>query len=128
MSTTPTPTAAQAARRYIELVSAHDLEPLRALLADDLMAKVGDDTFGKGEWITALGRLTRALVRNEIRHVFADGQDAVVVYDFITDTSAGAVPCVELVTVLDGTIRRIELIFERLHWPEVMAAVQQRSS
>jgi ketosteroid isomerase-like protein len=121
-------TTAEVARCYLEQVSAHDVEPLQALLADDLVAEVGDDTFGKADWIAALGRLVLALVRYDIRHVLTDGAVAVVVYDFVSDTSAGSVPCVEVLTVADGRIRSIQLVFERLHWPEVMAAVRDRSS
>lgn len=115
------------ARQYIETVGAGDLSPLDSLLHADLVATVGDDTFDKAGWLQGLRRLLPALVRNEIRQVFSNGEDAVVVYDFVTDTSAGAVPCVELVTARDGAITRIQLIFERLHWPEVLAALQQRA-
>lgn len=124
MTTTST---AAVARRYIELVGAHDLAPLDDLFADDLVARVGDDTLGKQEWLAALGRFLPALVRNDIRSVFADGEQAAVVYGFVTDTGAGTVPCVELLTVTGERIHSIELIFERLHWAEVMAALQQRA-
>jgi len=116
------------ARSYIETVGSRELAPLDALLHADLVAKVGDDTFDKAGWLQGLRRLLPALVRNEIRHLSSDGEQAVVVYDFVTDTSAGSVPCVELVTVRDGAITQIELIFERLHWPQVLAALQQRAA
>jgi hypothetical protein len=66
-------------------------------------------------------------VRNDIRKVFSDGNDACVVYDFVTDTAAGAVPCVELVTVRDGRIATVELIFEKANWAHVVAALQERA-
>jgi ketosteroid isomerase-like protein len=123
-----TTTTAETARRYIEVVTGHDLKPLDTLFADDLVAKVGDGTFTKPEWIAALGRLLPALVRNDIREVFADADRAAVVYDFVTDTTAGAVPCIELLTVTDGAITSIELIFERLHWAEVLTAIAERAA
>ncbi|MGV1007671.1 MAG: nuclear transport factor 2 family protein [Dermatophilaceae bacterium] len=116
--------ATEAARTYIETVGSGDLQPLQQLLHPDLVARVGDDTFGKEGWLQGLRRLLPALRRNDIRHLLGNGDTAVVVYDFVTDTSAGAVPCVEIVDVAAGQITRIELIFERLHWPEVLAALQ----
>ena len=121
-------TASDVARRYIDTVGQRDLTPLETLFHADLVAKVGDDTFDKAGWLQGLRRLLPALVRNDIRHVSSDGEQAVVVYDFVTDTTAGSVPCAELVTVRDAAIEGIELIFERLHWPEVLAALQQRAA
>jgi hypothetical protein len=135
--------------RYIELVGAHDLAPLDELFADDLIATTGGGNFDKAEWIAALARLLPVVVRNEIREVFegapstnsgADdavessseaegrsGAKACVVYDFVTDTPAGAVPCVEWVTVVDDRITTVELVFEKAHWADVVAALQERA-
>lgn len=105
--------AAELIRRYIELVGTHDLEPLDELFADDLVAKTSGGTFDKAEWIVALRRLLPVVVRNEIRDVFSHDDKAVVIYDFVTDTEAGAVPCVEWITARDGRITEVELIFEK---------------
>ena len=86
-------TTSHVARAYIDAVGERDLAPLETLFHADLVAKVGDDTFDKAGWLRGLGRLLPALVRNDIRHVSSDGEQAVVVYDFVTDTSAGSVPC-----------------------------------
>lgn len=67
-------------------------------------------------------------MRNEVREVFADGDRACVVYDFVTDTPAGAVPCVELVTVRDGRITAIELIFDRVAFAPVNEALAARAA
>ena len=118
-------------RRYIELVGAHDLAPLNELFADDLVATLAGATFGKAEWIAALDRLLPVVVRNDIREVFDGGPStssgtAAVFYDFVTDTEAGAVPCAEWITVKDGAITTVELIFEKAKWNLVMAALQAR--
>jgi hypothetical protein len=65
-------------------------------------------------------------VRNDIREVFAEGGRACVVYDFVTDTAAGAVPCVELVVVEDDVITRIGLIFDRVTFAPVNEALAAR--
>lgn len=53
---------------------------------------------------------------------------ACVIYDFVTDTPVGAVVSVEYVKFKDGRIASSLLVFERLHWPEVMAELQKRAS
>ncbi|MEY9851520.1 ketosteroid isomerase-like protein [Leifsonia sp. EB41] len=120
--------SAAIARTYIEAVGAHDLETVGGLLSDDLAAVFAGGTIGKQEWIAALARLLPALVRNEVREVFADGDRACVVYDFVTDTPAGAVPCVELVTVRDSRITAIELIFDRVAFAPVNEALAARAA
>jgi hypothetical protein len=132
--------AGTAITRYIEQVGARDLAPLDDLFADDLVATSGGRTFDKAEWTAALERLLLVLVRNDIREVFVGAPSmssgtggtsghgtACVVYDFVTDTEAGAVPCVEWVTVVDGRITTVELIFERANWAHVTAALQERA-
>jgi hypothetical protein len=114
--------------RYIELVGAHDLAPLDELFADDLVAITGGRSFDKDEWIGALERLLPVLVRNEIREMFTNGATACIIYNFVTDTEAGAVPCVEWVSVADGQITAIELIFEKANWAHVSAALQERAA
>jgi len=120
--------AGEVIARYIELVGARDLEPLGELFADDLVATTAGASFDKQQWTAALERLLPVIVRNDIREVFENGDKAAVVYDFVTDTDAGAVPCVEWVTVRDGRITTIELIFEKANWGSVAAALQARAT
>jgi hypothetical protein len=121
-------TSAAIARRYIEAVGDHDLATVGDLLATGLSAIFAGTTIGRDEWLAALERLLPALTRNEIREVFSDGDRACVVYDFVTDTAAGAVPCVELVTVEDEAITRIELIFDRVAFAPVNEALAARAA
>jgi ketosteroid isomerase-like protein len=130
--------------RYIDLVGAHDLEPLDELFADDLVATTTSANFGKAEWIAALRRLLPVLVRNEIREVIGgpstgsgtgagtgsgtSAETAAVFYDFVTDTDAGAVPCAEWITVADGRITTVELIFDQSKWSHVVAALRERAA
>ncbi|WP_308466550.1 nuclear transport factor 2 family protein [Rathayibacter soli] len=117
------------ATAYIDTVGRGDLAPLDELLADDLVASVGGNVSTKQEWIAALGRLLPALVRNDIRHAYADGDNACVVYDFVTNTPAGAVVCVEDLEIdAEGRIRRIELVFDKVAFAPVNAALQERAA
>jgi ketosteroid isomerase-like protein len=119
---------ASVARAYIEAVGAHDLAPLDDLLDDSLVASFAGAPSDKPTWIAALNRLLPALVRNDIREVFVDGDRGCVIYDFVTDTDAGAVTCVETVTVRDGRITRIELLLDRVAFAPVNAALAERAA
>jgi ketosteroid isomerase-like protein len=110
-------------RRYIEAVSTHDLVPLESLLADDFVATFAGDRFDKPTWIAALQRLLPALLRNEIRDLYAEDGNGCVIYDFITDTPAGAVTCVERVTTANGRITATDLILDRVAFAPVNAAL-----
>jgi ketosteroid isomerase-like protein len=116
------------ARQYIQAVGAHDEEPLADLLDVALVAEFAGTTLDKEGWLKALHRLMPALVRNEIREVFVDGDRACVVYDFVTDTAAGAVRCVELLTVRDGRIAHIELLLDRVAFAPVNEELAQRAA
>ena len=125
MITTDTATIA---RRYVDAVGTHDLTPLEDLLDDALAARFAGATSTKAEWVQALQRLLPALIRNEIREVFVEGDRACVVYDFVTDTPAGTVRCVELLTTREGRIVDIELLLDRVAFAPVNAALAERAA
>ena len=113
---------------YIDAVGNKQFERLLDLLAPD-MEFGGPDvraTHSAQELVAGLRRLTRILDRNEIQQIFVTADEAVVIYDFITDTPAGAVPSVEWLTLRDGRIQSSRLIFDRQRWPEVLQALQAR--
>ena len=118
---------AAVARAYIEAVGSQDLETVDGLLADSLEARVGAGASDKQQWMSALERLLPALVRNDIRDVYENGDQACVVYDFVTDTPAGAVVCVENVHVADGRITDIELVFDKVAFAPVNEALKARA-
>lgn len=78
--------------------------------------------------ITALDRLLPTLIRNNIREIVTDGNRICVVYDFMTNTDAGAVRCVELLTVDDSKILKIELILDRVTFAPVNKALSERAA
>jgi len=115
------------ARRYIEAVGEHDLREVEGLLDDALVARFVGASSTKSEWLQALERLLPALVRNDIREVFVSGSRACIVYDFVTDTPAGTVTCVEMLTVEGGRIREIELLLDRVAFGPVNATLAERA-
>lgn len=78
--------------------------------------------------ITALDRLLPALIRNDLREIVTEGIRVCVVYDFMTNTDAGAVRCVELLTVDDSKILKIELILDRAAFAPVNEALNERAA
>lgn len=116
------------ARRYVDSVGAHDLAPLEDLFDDALVARFAGAESTKAEWLQALERLLPALVRNEVHEVFVSGDHACVIYDFVTDTPAGAVRCVELLTIEAGRIRDIELLLDRVAFAPVNATLAERAA
>lgn len=70
-------------------------------------------------------RLGPIILRNEIRELIVEDDKAFVLYDFVTDTPAGGVLTGELLTVEDGRVRSITLIFDWRRWPEVLQELER---
>jgi SnoaL-like domain len=84
---------------------------------------------GREAYMAGLPRLVSVLQANEIKDVIVEGDRAFILYDFVTDTPAGAVLSGELVTFdEDGLIRKITLLFDHRRWPEVVAEVGRRAA
>jgi ketosteroid isomerase-like protein len=114
---------------YIDTVGEGRLQDLPALLDPDAEFTFGDTTLrGADAFAGGFKRLSQILLRNEIRKIFVDGDEACVIYDFVTDTPAGAVLSIEYLKFKNGRIASSLLLFERLHWPEVMAELTKRSA
>jgi len=116
------------ARSYVEAVGTHDLEPLKELFDEDLVAILSGTSYGKATWITALDRLLPALIRNDISEIFTSGARACAVYDFVTNTDAGAIRCVELLTVKADKILEIELVLDRVAFAPVHKTLSERAA
>ena len=94
----------------------------------DFDGSVARPTHGSAAYMAGLPRLATIVVRNDIRDVVVEGNRAFVLYDFVTDTPAGAVLSGELLTFEDGLIRSITLLFDWRRWPEVLAEVTARTT
>jgi hypothetical protein len=111
------------AREYVVAVGDKDFGTVEALLAPGVeYAGPATTLSNAADVLTALRRLGAILVRNEIRRVFADGSEACVIYDFVTDTSLGTVPTVEWLRIEAGRIRSVRLYYDRLPWVAARAA------
>ena len=113
--------------KYIDAVGEHRLQDLPPLLEPDAEFTLGDRTFqGSEAFVDAFRRLLPIIVRNDIRKVFVDGDEACVIYDFVTDTPAGAVVSVEYIKTRNGRIASSLLVFERQHWDKAVATMVER--
>jgi hypothetical protein len=108
---------AHIAREYVEAVGAKELGKVEALLAPDVEFTGPAMTWSSAaQVLTAFRRIGAILVRNEVRRVFADGNEACVIYDFVTDTPIGTVPTVEWLTIEGGRIRSVKVYYDRAPW------------
>ncbi len=86
-------------------------------------------THGRDAYMSGLPRLVSVLERNDLKDVIVDGDRAFILYDFVTDTPAGAVLSGELLTFDSvGLITKITLLFDLRRWPEVIAEIQRRAT
>jgi hypothetical protein len=115
------------ATAYIEAVGRHDFDQVAALLHPDVQFESpARNVTGAADYISALRKLAPIVARNEIKTAIAEGNDVCVVYDFVTDTSVGAVPSVEWLTVEDDRIRTVRLIFHSQPWGAVIDELRRR--
>jgi len=112
---------------YLDAVAKQQFDRLETLLAPDLIFKGPTLTrTTAADFIGALKRLGVIHVRSDLRRVFADGDEACLIYDFVTDTAAGAVPIIEWLRFEGDRIRAIDLFYDRQPWQTVAAVMAER--
>jgi hypothetical protein len=115
---------------YVEAVGEHRFDRVAELVHPEATfgGTVKTETSGAAAFVQGFRNLGPVIKRNEIRHLIVEGDDAFVLYDFVTDTDVGAVLCGEYVTTEHGLIRSSTLIFDWRRWPEVLQALMARAS
>jgi ketosteroid isomerase-like protein len=113
---------------YLDAMTRKDFDAFRALLSPGVVF-TGPATMleGAAAVSAAYQRLSAMLVRNEPKKIFVEGDEACVIYDFVTDTSVGAVPTVEWLTLEDGKVRSIFLLTDHVRWPAALSELTRRS-
>lgn len=116
------------ALEYLDAVSKQQYDKVAELLAPDLHFRGPATTRTSAQdFVGALKRLGAIHVRTDVKRVFADGDEVCVIYDFVTDTTAGALPTIEWLHFDGGRIRAIDLYYDQLPWQPVMAAMAERA-
>ena len=117
------------ALEYLNAVGKQQYHKVEALLAPDIQFRGPSMTrTSADELLGALKRLGAIHVRNDVKRVFVDGDEVCVIYDFVTDTPAGALPTIEWLRFDGDRIRSIDLYYDRLPWQAVMAVIAERSA
>ncbi len=112
---------------YINAVGQKQFDLLYGLLSDDVeFTGPFRRLKGVNEYVAVIKGLGTILLRNDIKRVFVDGNEACVIYDFVTDTEVGVVPTVEWLTLEHEKISSIRLIFDRYRWNEVKDEMVKR--
>src|SRR5437762_14210527 len=112
---------------YIEAVGQKQFDRVAELLHPNVeFLTSGRSIRGVPAYVDALRRLAPILVRNDVQTTIVDGNDVAVVYDFVTDTPAGAVPTIEWLTVEAGLVRPSRLVFPTETRPAPVGAVRGR--
>jgi hypothetical protein len=112
---------------YLDAVSKKELDRVERLLHPDVQFTGPAMKSGSArEFLVALRRIGAIHVRNDVRRVFADGNEVCVIYDFVTDT-AGALPAIEWLRIEGGRIRSIQLYYDQVPWLKLREEITRRA-
>ena len=115
---------------YVQAVAQRRFDRFQQLLHPDVEFGGATAVQLQGAPAVAEGfrKLGPIIVRNDIKQLIVEGHKAFVLYDLVTDTDVGPVLTGELLTVQDGQIRSITLLFDWRRWPEVLQELQRRTA
>jgi ketosteroid isomerase-like protein len=114
---------------YLNAVAKQSYDKLEAMMAPDLQFRGPSMTrTSAADFLGALKRLGVIHVRSDVKRVFVDGDEVCVIYDFVTDTPAGALPAIEWLRFDGDRIRSIDLYYDRLPWQTVMTVIAERAA
>jgi hypothetical protein len=113
---------------YLDALSRKDFDAFERLLAADVTFHGPQATLsGRAAVANAYRRLGPMLERTELKKVFIDGEELGLIYDFVTNTAAGAVPTLEWLTLDGGLVRSIWLLTDHVRWPRALAELMARA-
>ncbi|HEY7372741.1 MAG TPA: nuclear transport factor 2 family protein [Polyangia bacterium] len=117
------------ALEYLNAVGKQQYGKLEAMLAPDLTVRGPAATrTSAADFLGAVKRLGAIHVRSDVKRVFADGDEVCVIYDFVTDTPAGALTTIEWLRFEGDRVRSIDLYYDQLPWQQVMAVIAERAA
>jgi hypothetical protein len=113
---------------YVQVVGERRFDRLAELMHPDVTfgGIVKKEAHGREAVVDGFRTLGPIIRRNDIRALVVEGHDAFVLYDFVTDTDAGAVLSGEYVTTEHGLIRSTTLLYDLRRWPEVLQELERR--
>ncbi len=107
--------AKSVALAYIDACGRQAWDVVTAALDEHLQfTGPGNAVTGAASYLAVLQRIAPVWVRSDVKKVLSDGSEVCVLYDFVTDTPAGAVPIIEWIRVEQGKIKSVHLFFDRV--------------
>jgi limonene-1,2-epoxide hydrolase len=105
--------AGSVATRILQGWTTGDFDTVRSLIHDDVtfVGPLGT-TDGAEEFVAGLQRMTEMVKSAEVQQVIVDGEHVCVIYDLITETSAGTVPTAGWYQVRDGRLAAQRVYFD----------------
>lgn len=102
---------------YFEAWSKKDYDRSGAYLDENLSFKGPIDSFNTAkEYLQAIRRLAQIVVEVKTKKTFIDGKDVCFIYDLVTNTPAGTVPCAEWIHADEGKVKSIRVYFDARHF------------
>lgn len=105
--------SAEPALKYFEHWSKKDYKGSAAYLDENLSFKGPIDTFNNSkDYLQAISRLAPIVTEVQRKRTFVDGKDACFIYELVTNTPAGTVPCAEWIHSDQGKVKSIQVFFD----------------
>ena len=119
------PAALETALAYYRAWTSHDFERAMTYIADDIVCQApAGRVEGAAAFRGFMGPFAQILTRSNLIAAFGDDTTAVLMYD--TDTlPVTDAPGAECLSVADGKITRMRIIFDRLPFEAARRATQQ---
>ncbi|MGD0062974.1 MAG: nuclear transport factor 2 family protein [Streptosporangiaceae bacterium] len=108
------PAALQVALAYYQAWTSHDFEQAMTYMAEDIVCQAPAGWLAGTEAFRGfMGPFVQMVTGSALIAAFGDDRTALLMYDTGTVPVPGA-PGAELITVADGTISQLRIIFDRL--------------
>jgi hypothetical protein len=105
--------SSDAAAKYFEHWSNKEYEASARYLDENLSFKGPIDTFNNAkDYLQAIKRLAPIVVEVRKKRTFVDGKDTCFIYELVTNTPAGTVPCAEWIHADHGKVKSIQVFFD----------------
>lgn len=99
--------------KYFDHWSKKEYQASAKYLAENLSFKGPIDTFNNSkDYLQAISRLAPIVVEVRKKKTFVDENDACFLYDLVTSTPAGTVPCAEWIHSEQGKVKSIQVFFD----------------
>lgn len=115
-------------RKYLKSIAQRDYATLGELISSHIRFRGPTvEVEGSDALISSLQRISAVHVDNVIQKIFVDGDDACVIYDFVTDT-LGGLPTVEWLHFEAGRIASVALYYDQMPWQTLRQTLTQRAT